>query len=255
MWNQLKTDVPSGMSTETITLKGAHGDQIAAYLARPLGGGPFPGVVLAHHAPGWDEFSREMVRRFADHGYAAICPDLFARLGGHGTPEEVAANVRGVGGVPDDDVVADLEAGMRYLKSQPYSNGKVGIIGPCSGGRHAYLTACRVKEFDACVDLWGGGVVMAQQDLTPKRPVAPIDLTKDLACPLLGLFGEEDMGPPPAQVAQHEEELKRLGKNYEFHMYPGAGHGFFYYDRANYRQQQAMDGWGKVFTFFATHLQ
>ena len=96
---------------------------------------------------------------------------------------------------------------------------------------------------------------MAPQDLTPNIPVAPIDLTKDLSCPLLGLFGEDDQNPPPAQVAQHEEELKKHGKNYEFHMYAGAGHGFFYYDRPAYRQQQAMDGWQKVLTFFGKHLQ
>src|SRR5256712_13638730 len=86
---------------------------------------------------------------------------------------------------------------------------------------------------------------MSQQELTPKYPVAPIDYTKDLSCPLLGLFGEEDQSPSPEQVAQHEQELKKHGKTYEFHMYPKAGHGFFYYDRPAYRQGQAVDGWKK----------
>lgn len=95
---------------------------------------------------------------------------------------------------------------------------------------------------------------MAPEDLTPKRPVAPIDYTADLACPLLGLFGEEDRSPTPAQVAQHEAELRRCGKRYEFHMYPNAGHGFFYYDRAAYRQEQAVDGWQKIFAFLGEHL-
>jgi carboxymethylenebutenolidase len=254
MWNQLRTDAYEGMLAETIALKGYNGDLINAYFTRPLGSGPFPGIVLVHHAPGWDEFYREMTRRFAQHGYVALCPNLFARFG-HGTPDDVTAKVRGAGGVPDDSVVGDSEAALHYLRSLPYSSGKVGIIGTCSGGRHAYLAACRVKGFDAVADLWGGGVVMAQQDLTPARPVAPIDYTSDLPCPLLGLFGEEDQNPPPAQVQQHEEELKKRGKTYEFHMYPGAGHGFFYYDRPAYRQQQAMDGWQKVFAFFSTHLQ
>jgi carboxymethylenebutenolidase len=95
---------------------------------------------------------------------------------------------------------------------------------------------------------------MAESDLNAKNPVAPIDLTPDLKCPLLGLFGEDDQAPTPAQVAQHEEAPKRAGKIYEFHMYPGAGHGFFYYDRAAYRQEQAVDGWNKLFAFFSKYL-
>src|SRR5258708_30396253 len=90
-------------------------------------------------------------------------------------------------------------------------------------------------------DLWGGGVVMRPDQLTEKRPVAPISLTANLNAPLLGIFGNDDQSPPPAQVDQHEAELKRLGKSYEFHRYDGAGHGFFYYQGAAYRPQQAMD--------------
>ena len=67
---------------------------------------------------------------------------------------------------------------------------------------------------------------MEKDALNAMRPVAPIDYTKDLPCPILGLFGEDDRSPTPEQVAQHEEELKKHGKNYEFHMYPDAGHGF-----------------------------
>jgi carboxymethylenebutenolidase len=96
---------------------------------------------------------------------------------------------------------------------------------------------------------------MAQSELTPKQPVAPIDYTTDLSCPLLGIFGEEDKNPTPEQVAQLEGELKKHAKTYEFHMYPGAGHGFFYYDRPAYRQEQAVDGWKKVFDFLGRTLQ
>ena len=95
---------------------------------------------------------------------------------------------------------------------------------------------------------------MAESELTPQTPTAPIDYTADLSCPVLGLFGEDDSSPSPEQVALHEEALKRHGKEYEFHMYAGAGHGFFYYDRSVYRQEQAVDGWRKVFAFLANHL-
>jgi carboxymethylenebutenolidase len=97
--------------------------------------------------------------------------------------------------------------------------------------------------------------VMSKEDLSPNQPVAPLDYTKDLACPLLGLFGEEDHGPTPEQVARHEQELKQYGKTYEFHMYPGAGHGFFYHNRSAYRQEQAVDGWNKTFAFLEKYLQ
>ena len=102
--------------------------------------------------------------------------------------------------------------------------------------------------------LWGGRVVMAPSELTPRQPVAPIDYTKDLPCPILGLFGEEDQSPTPAHVAQLEEALKQHGKTYEFHMYPKAGHGFFYYHRPAYRAEQAVDGWEKIFAFLETYL-
>jgi carboxymethylenebutenolidase len=248
-----QTDMYEGMVAETVAIQGANGDFINAYFARPMGAGPYPAMVVIHHLPGWDEWYREATRKFAHHGYLAISPNLYYREG-HGTPEDVAAKVRSAGGVPDDQVVGDCEGAMRYLRSLPTCNGKVGVIGTCSGGRHTVLVASRSKGFDAAIDCWGGRVVMAKEDLNPKQPVAPIDYTADLSCPLLGLFGEDDQAPSPAQVAQHEEELKKHGKNYEFHMYPKAGHGFFYYDRPAYRQEQAVDGWQKVFAFLEKHL-
>jgi carboxymethylenebutenolidase len=253
MWNTFDTGAREGITAEVITIPGGGGDEIHAWLARPAGEAPVPGIVAVHHLPGWDEFYREFCERLARHGYAVICPDLFDRYG-HGTPDDVAATVRSQGGVPDDSVVADCEAALRWLKAQPGSSGKAGIIGTCSGGRHALLAGSRVVGFDAVADLWGGGVVMAPEDLTPARPVAPIDYTAGLQAPLLGLFGNEDQHPSPEQVSQHEEELKRHGKTYEFHRYDGAGHGFFYYHWPLYRPEPAMDGWEKVFGFFGRHL-
>jgi carboxymethylenebutenolidase len=130
----------------------------------------------------------------------------------------------------------------------------VGIFGTCSGGRQATLVASRTTGFDAAIDCWGGRVVMAKEELTPKQPMAPIDYTADLSCPILGLFGNDDQAPTPAQVDQHEAELKKHGKTYEFYRYDHAGHGFFYYDRPAYRQEQAVDGWKKIWTFLEKHL-
>lgn len=248
-----QTDMYEGLLAETITIQGHAGQNINAYFARPLGSGPLPGLVLAHHMPGWDEWYKEVTLRFARHGYATLCPNLYFRSG-HGSPEDVAAKARAAGGVPDDQAVGDLEGAARFLLALPNASGKVGIFGTCSGGRHAYLTACRVPIFAAVLDLWGGRVVMKEEDLTPNQPVAPLSYTQSLQAPLLGLFGEEDSGPTPAQVAIHEAELKKHNRAYEFHMYAGAGHGFFYHHRPAYRQEQAVDGWNKVFAFLAKHL-
>ena len=250
---QYRTDVYEGMLAETVMMRGHSGDAINAYFARPLGPGPYPGIVLIHHAPGWDEWYREATRRFAHHGYLAISPNLYYRFG-HGSPEDVAAKVRAAGGIDDDQAVDDAAGARDFVSSLPTCNGKVGVFGTCSGGRHAFLAACRSKGYSAAVECWGGRVVMTPQELTPKTPVAPIDYTEDLSCPLLGLFGEDDQFPTPQQVAQHEDALKKSGKNYEFHMYPKAGHGFFYYDKPAYRQEQAVDGWKKIFAFLEKSL-
>lgn len=247
-----ETDQYEGMIAETVTMQGANGDTINAYYARPLGPGPFPGMVIVHHLPGWDAWYREATRKFAAQGYAAISPNLYFR-DGHGTPEDVAAKVRADGGVPDDQAVGDMVGAMMFLRSQPYLNGKVGVWGTCSGGRHAFLVACRNDGFDAAIDCWGGRVVMPLEQLNPKNPVAPIDYTKDLSCPLLGIFGNEDHSPTADQVDLHEEALKAHGKTYEFHRYDDAGHGFFYHNRPAYRQAQAVDGWNKMWDFLGRH--
>ncbi len=249
----VRTDMYEAVLAETVMIQGNQGEFINAYFARPLGPGPYPSMILMHHAPGWDDLYREFAFRFARQGFLTLCPNLYFRAG-HGTAEDVAAKVRGEGGVPDAQVVGDTDGALKYLRSLPNSNGKVGIFGTCSGGRHAYLAACRLRGLDAIVDCWGGRVVMKKEELTAAQPVAPIEYTQDLACPILGLFGQEDQGPTPEQVAQHEAELKKFGKNYEFHMYPGAGHGFFYYNRPAYRQEQAVDGWQKVFAFLEKYL-
>src|ERR671925_881143 len=129
------TDMYEGMFAETVTMNGANRDLINAYLARPLGPGPFPAMVLAHHMPGWDEWNREATLKFALHGYITITPNLYFRAG-HGTPDDVAAKVRGEGGISDDQAVGDLAGALQYIRALPYSNKKVGVFGTCSGGRH-----------------------------------------------------------------------------------------------------------------------
>src|SRR5512143_503268 len=124
----IQTDRYEGLLAETVTMTGAHGDRINAYFARPLGPGPFPGMVLAHHMPGWDEWYKEATLRFARQGDATLCPNLSFRVG-HGSPEDVAAKARAAGGIPDEQAVGDLESAGRFVRSQSMSSGRVGIFG------------------------------------------------------------------------------------------------------------------------------
>ena len=237
---------------ETIALTG-HGEEIEAYFARPLGPGPFPGVVVIHHMPGYDRATKEIVRTFAVYGYAAVCPNLHHRYAPGAKPTEAAAAAIDAGGVPDDQCIGDVNRAVRYLRALPTANGRVGVIGYCSGGRQAYVVACSI-DIDAAVDCYGGRVVATPEDLTPARPISPIDRTPDLTCPLLGLFGAEDGNPSPEQTATIEAALKANAKTYEFHTLEDAGHAFFSVDRPNYRVEAAKEGWKLIWDFFGRNL-
>lgn len=251
----IDTGAYEGLIAETVRLPTGAGDVIDAYAARPLGPGPFPGLVLFHHRPGWDEWYRRTTRRFAAHGYLAVSPDLYHRFG-KGDPDDVAARVRAAGDVSDASVVGDGLAAVDWVRNQPVASGAVGLFGTCSGARHAYLTACQPADVQAVVDCWGGRIVMDDADLNDRYPLAPIDLTAQLPCPVLGLFGNDDGSPSPADVDTLEEALTAAGKHAEFHRYDGAGHGFFYDDRpAAYRAEQAVDGWAKVLDFLDRTLR
>lgn len=241
------------MMAESIRFVGHEGDEIEGYLARPLTAGPQGSVVVIHHMPGYDRQSKEITRTFAANGYLALCPNLHFRDAPGAPPGEAAAAAREAGGVPDARCIGDAAAAATYLRSLVSSNGKIGVIGYCSGGRQAYLIACNL-EIDAAVDCYGGRVVAPADALTERQPVAPIDMTPNLTCPLLGLFGEEDGNPSPDDVAQIRAALEKHDKTFEFHTYENTGHAFFAVNRPNYRVEASMDGWKKVFAWFGEYL-
>jgi len=245
-----------GQRSEVVPFRGHNGDTGEAYYARPTRAGKFPGIVVIHHMPGWDEWIMEVVRKFAHHGYAAISPHLYFREGGPDeSPDDLGARIRAAGGVADAQIMGDVAGAIAYLRAQPNATGKIGVIGFCSGGRLTYLAACTLSGIDAAVDCWGGNVIVDDPKLlNDKRPVAPIDQTVKLGRPLLGIFGNDDANPTADQVNRTEAVLKKLGKNYEFHRYDGAGHAFFNTQRDAYRPEQAQDGWRKVFAFFTRYL-
>ncbi len=240
------------LTAETISITGHGGDEIEAYLALPRDQDTFGTVVVIHHMPGYDSSTKEIVRKFAANGYAALMPNLYHRDAPGASPDDAAAAARAKGGVPDERLVGDVAGAADYLRRLPGGNGKVGVIGYCSGGRQTFLAACSLT-FDAAVDCYGGGVINVPEGL-PASMTPIIDLAENLSCPLLGLFGADDKFPPPAETAEISRILDGFGKPHEFHTYEGAGHAFFSPDRASYRVEAALDGWEKVWAFFGKHL-
>ncbi|MBO0872170.1 MAG: dienelactone hydrolase family protein [Pseudonocardia sp.] len=243
----------NAMTAGTITITGHGGDEIEAYLATPLGEGTRGGIVWIHHMPGYDRETKEFVRRFAVNGYHAIVPNLYSREAPGADPDDAAATVRAAGGVPDERLVGDVAGAIERLKSLDGANGKIGVIGHCSGGRQSFLVACSLT-IDAAVDCYGAFVVEDHVEGMPKVMQPILHLAPQLSCPLLGLFGKEDRYPNPDAVATLDAELTRLGKEHDFHSYDGAGHSFFSVDRPAYRVEAALDGWQKIDAFFGEHL-
>lgn len=242
------------LHAELVSYPGHNGDPIQAYLVRPDDvTEPRGGVIVIHHLPGWDRWSKEVVRTFAVLGYDAIAPHLYSRIGTDVSPDDAAAAARAQGGVPDEQVVGDMAGAAEYLRALDGSNGKVGVIGYCSGGRHSVLVACNV-DVDAAVDCYGAFVVGTPPESFPLSAGGLEDQLPGLRSPLLGLFGNDDRYPSPDQVDTLEQILTENGKAHEFHRYDGAAHAFFCVDRPAYRPEAAVDGWDRVATFFGRYL-
>ncbi len=239
--------------TEEIIFRGAGGDLIQGFLARPLDSTSHGSMVVIHHMPGYDEPTKEIAYRFARHGYATLMPNLYWRQAPGAEPSDAAAAVRAQGGVPDSQLIDDVAGAAAYLRGQDWSNGKVGVIGYCSGGRQSFLAACSAP-FDAAVDCYGAFVVAAPPEGSPLTVRPVIDRAPDLNAPLLGLFGREDSYPSPHEVEELDRELTRLGKRHEFHSYEGAGHAFFNVASPSYRPEAANDGWQRIFAFLGREL-
>jgi carboxymethylenebutenolidase len=239
---------------ETITIAGHGGDEVEAYSARPVDpGNRVGGVVVIHHMPGYDAQTKEIARNFAYHGYNAIVPNLYYREAPGASPDDAAATARAAGGVPDERLVGDVAGAAEYLKSLPTANGKVGVIGYCSGGRQSFLAAVSLP-LDAAVDCYGAFVVGTPPEGSPLKVGPLVDRAPQLSCPLLGLFGAEDKYPSPEDVKVLDDALTAAGKPHEFHVYDNAGHAFFSVNRPAYRPEAANDGWAKIFAFYGQYL-
>ncbi|MGH7031412.1 MAG: dienelactone hydrolase family protein [Stellaceae bacterium] len=247
---------PSRVRGENIELKSG-GDTITGYLARPSQPGGNPGIVVIHEAFGLVEHIRDIARRFANIGYNALAPDLYARAGGPADPNNMASVMPVMFGKSDTEAVRDLEAAAAHLRALSGAAAKVGAIGFCSGGRQTLLFACSSNRVDAAVDCWGGFIHRATPDAetTPARPKAILDLVGQLHCPLFAVFGEEDQNPSVAQSEDLQKRAQAAGKEVTIKVYKNAGHAFLADYRPSYREGPAAELWRDAVAFFDKQLK
>jgi carboxymethylenebutenolidase len=217
------------MPGEWITLN-VDGAGMRTYVNAPAG--PAPGVVVILHGLGVDDFMLGITDRLAAEGFRAILPDLFHRQAPSDTetPRERVARLR------DDEVARDVDAAVAHLRA--LGSPKVAILGFCMGGRVAYLMAARNPTLAAAVVFYGGNTGRAWGE-----GPTPFDLTAQIGCPLLGLFGEDDQNPSPEDMRRLDAELTRHGKRHEFHSYPNAGHSFMDATQPGYSAAAIAAAW------------
>ncbi len=245
--------MPDEFLCGTTTVVGNGGDVIEAYAATPVAPTGAGGVVVIHHMPGFDEATKEIVRRFASWGYAAVAPNLHHRDAPGAASDDAAAANRAAGGVSDEQLLGDVSGAVDHLRAVSGSNGTVGTIGFCSGGRQSLLAGTGLPV-DAVVDCYGA-FVLADPPAEMNRPSMTIrDRLSSLTAPVLGLFGAEDSYPSPAEVAELDAILTAQGTEHTFVSYDGAGHAFFAVDRPAYRVAAAVDGWQRIADFYHEHL-
>ena len=225
------------------------GSEMNMYAALPDGSGPHPAVVIAFHVGGLDDFDRKMADQLAEAGFVAVVPDLFHRFS-----KEVMDGPRldRLGHLKDADIIADMNAAVDFLTANSAINeDRIGVTGFCMGGRIAWLMAASNQIFKCTVPFYGGNIM---GNWGPGDP--PFSMADKINCPMLFHFGAEDGNPSVADRDTFNAELKRLGKDFEFHTYDGAGHAFM--DPTNpdrYHEASAAAAWPRTIDFFNNHLK
>jgi carboxymethylenebutenolidase len=233
-----------GLVTATVDIQAAD-RKIPGYLARPAAPGRHPVVFVNSEVFGVHEWVKDVCRRLAKAGYVALAPDLFVRAGDPSKTTDFKVVMDIVKATPGEQVTSDTAASLKWLAAQPFANTKkMGVTGFCWGGGATWLCAVRFPEFKAGV-AWYGPVKAGNYPRTP-----PIELVKDLKCPVLGLYGGLDKGIPQKDVEDMRAALKAAGKNDEIIVYPNADHGFLADYRGSFNAEAAKDGWAKMLAFF-----
>jgi carboxymethylenebutenolidase len=202
---------------------------------------------VAQHGPGLDGFVQDAVVRLFREGYVAAAPELF-----HRQPAQIPEGTSRVGLLKDDEIITDMNAALAHMKGlKEVTVGPVGVVGFCMGGRVSLLMAAANSELKACTVFYGGNVFKQWGSLP-----SPFDRVKDINCPVIAFYGNEDTNPSPDDVNKLDAELTRLGKPHEFHRYDGAAHAFQnFLDASRYRERPARGSWSEMLAFFAQHLK
>jgi carboxymethylenebutenolidase len=227
--------------------------QIPIYEVHPAGPGKYPVVLVIPEVFGMHEHIKDVTRRFAKKGYLGITFEPYAREGGVLQQPDIESVRKVVDLVPDGRVMEDLDALVAYAKEHPSARAdRIGVTGFCRGGMYALLFAAHSPEVKATV-AWYGQLRPAR---TPGiRTVGPLDVAAQINSPVLGLYGEADLGIPVADVKEMERALKAAGKTAEFVIYPGAPHAFFADYRPSYRADAAKDAWRRCLAWFNKYLK
>ena len=230
--------------------------EMATFSYRPAGEGKHPAVIVIQEIFGVEPHIQDVAHRLAAEGYFATAPDLFHRSGRHVTvsfdDRDTAFGHRGK--ITDEGTVDDLNAVMEYLKSNPNVDANnIGIVGFCFGGRVSFLAAARVPGLSASVVYYGGGIIPRAD--APPGSTNLLDEVGNITAPMIGFFGDQDQAIPAEQVKQIDEAMQKAGKDAQFTVYPGAGHGFFCDIRGSYHESSAKDSWPKTLAFFGKHLK
>jgi carboxymethylenebutenolidase len=241
-----------GLTTGEVTIP--VGDfRMPAFRAAPAGKTGLPVVLVVSEIFGVHEYIADVARRFARLGYLAIAPELFVRQGdasGYGEIAKLIAEV--ISKVPDEQVMADLDATLRWAGANGGDTARTGITGFCWGGRITWLYGAHNPGVKAGV-AWYGRLVGQSTPLTPKHPV---DVTAALAGPVLGLYGGQDPGIPLDTVDKMKVALGQgsaAAKKSEFVVYPEAPHAFHADYRPSFRKEAAEDGWKRCVAWFKAH--
>ena len=218
------------------------------FLASPEGG-PHPGVVMIPDVWGLADHYRDLARRLAAEGFAALAIDPYRKTGKEELSDPADA-MQWIAQLSDPLVLETVQEGIDHLAAHPAASGrKIGITGFCMGGQYTLLAACGCTGLSACAPFYG--MVRYADGLDPeKKPRQPLDALVDLSCPVMGFYGEEDAIIPVADVDALRERLRASGPGGEVVLYPGAGHAFMNDTReAMYRKGAARDAWARLVPF------
>ena len=233
--------VSPAFATEGKTVSYKSGDEtVQGALYTPSGKGPFPAIIVVHEWWGLNDWVKEQASRLADQGYVALAVDLY-RGKVAATPDEAHEIMRGV---PEDRAQRDLHAAFQFLSSQPeVRKDRIAAMGWCMGGGYALDVALAEPTLAADVIHYG-------------HLATDPESLKKINAPILGLFGAQDRGIPPADVHKFEQALKQMGKTIDVKIYDDAGHAFENPNNtAGYREADAADAWRRTVDFLANTLK